>query len=507
MRPRSRQKGIVVLLVVALLVLGGTLLTLTALNASTWRADRHRVTDAALLAAKEALIARALADDNRPGSLPCPDTDDDGSAQLFVGSACPAYLGRLPWRTLGLPDLRDGSGERLWYVLSATHRDSSSAEPINSNTAGELTLSGVQPASNALAIVFAPGTSLVRSGAATVQTRGDPSLVCTTTPPQLTPKCNPFNYLDVLGTEDNADRDTAGNTSFVTAVETTQFNDRALAILADDIMPLVERRVGRELAKNLREHYDAWQTATGAGFYPWAVPFNPTVGGQGGTNGWLEGTLPTRATDAVWASAGAGCTIDALNPNELDCSGLVWPGFINFLNFSGTAANVGAVFYGAPSASDVTVTGGLTLIGTPTASWTVNRTTQALQFSYSAPALAIGIVTITVRAPRASSWLSSWVVNNQWDRVTYYALSPHYAINDPSQSCGASCITVSNVSPGTNKQAVVVTAGRALAGQAGRPVADASKYLEAGNNTSGDYAFERALRSTAFNDQVTVVRP
>ena len=31
---------------------------------------------------KEALIGRAAADINRPGSLPCPDVNDDGIAEL-----------------------------------------------------------------------------------------------------------------------------------------------------------------------------------------------------------------------------------------------------------------------------------------------------------------------------------------------------------------------------------------------------------------------------------------
>jgi hypothetical protein len=508
MRPPSRQQGIAVLLLVGVLVMAGTLFTLSALNASTWRADRYRVTQEALVAAKEALVARAVADDDRPGSLPCPDTDDDGNAELFVGNACPSYLGRLPWRTLHLSDLRDGSGERLWYALSATHRDDNSAQPINSNTMGEITITGMQPAGNALAVVFAPGGALMRSGAAAVQSRGNPSLVCTTTPHQLTPKCNPFNYLDVFGAEDNADRDTANNTSFATAAETLQFNDRALAVLADDVMPLVERRVGRELAKNLREHYDLWQAATGTGFYPWPAPFDPTAN-PAGLSGNAEGSLPMSAAPAVWTTASLGC--GGVGTNQLTCIGLVWPGLINFLNFSGTVANVGTAFYTAPSPADVTLVGGLTLIGGATANWGINAGTQTLQFSYDAPALAIGLVTITVRAPTASGWVaSSWITNNQWHRVSYYALSPHYAING-SQSCAASCITVTNVSPGTSKHAVVVTAGRDLASPSLRPVADAAKYLEAGNYKDpmdpSDYAFERALRGTAFNDQVTVVRP
>ena len=47
-------------------------------------------TRAALDYARQALIGRAIGDANRPGSLPCPDLDDDGSAELFVGSACPS---------------------------------------------------------------------------------------------------------------------------------------------------------------------------------------------------------------------------------------------------------------------------------------------------------------------------------------------------------------------------------------------------------------------------------
>jgi len=38
----------------------------------------------ALEQARQALIGRAVADATRPGSLPCPDTNDDGSADLFV---------------------------------------------------------------------------------------------------------------------------------------------------------------------------------------------------------------------------------------------------------------------------------------------------------------------------------------------------------------------------------------------------------------------------------------
>ena len=49
-------------------------------------------------------------------------------------------IGRLPWKTFGLPDLRDGSGERLWYALSPNFRDNPSVSPLNSDTRGSITV-------------------------------------------------------------------------------------------------------------------------------------------------------------------------------------------------------------------------------------------------------------------------------------------------------------------------------------------------------------------------------
>jgi hypothetical protein len=119
--------------VAVLLLLGVSALIYTLATPANRTIESDRITAAALAQAKDALIGRAAADDNRPGSLPCPDfdngtinplnTSNDGTADLLNGIECPSYIGRLPWRTLGLPDLRDGSGERLWYALSRAFRD------------------------------------------------------------------------------------------------------------------------------------------------------------------------------------------------------------------------------------------------------------------------------------------------------------------------------------------------------------------------------------------------
>src|SRR5258706_3595628 len=86
---------------------------------------RARASQRALTEAREALIASA-ADHSinavvGPGYLPCPDTDDDGWAEATCGSqngdsGQADRLGRLPWKTLGLADLRDGYGEPPSYA-------------------------------------------------------------------------------------------------------------------------------------------------------------------------------------------------------------------------------------------------------------------------------------------------------------------------------------------------------------------------------------------------------
>ena len=77
----------------------------------------QRASERALAVAQEALVAHAtgrpIDEAVGPGYLPCPDLDDDGWAESTCGSqdghtGQAQRLGRLPWKTLGIPDLRDG---------------------------------------------------------------------------------------------------------------------------------------------------------------------------------------------------------------------------------------------------------------------------------------------------------------------------------------------------------------------------------------------------------------
>lgn len=147
----------VVLIFIFVVALMTVILVVQNLNITSLKFDRERRTALALTEAKTALIGWS-ASQNTPGILPCPEdisligTPNEGSAK----SSCNALpsIGRLPWKTLGIGDLRDGNGDKLWYVISNGFR----ASPINLNSVPQLTVDN-QP-NLAVAIIFSPGPAL-----------------------------------------------------------------------------------------------------------------------------------------------------------------------------------------------------------------------------------------------------------------------------------------------------------------------------------------------------------
>ncbi len=128
---RPSQRGAALVAIAAILAIAVVTMLTAAIARSATGPRRHAVSDQALATAREALIAHATSrpidDIVGPGYLPCPDLDDDGWAEPTCGSMTGETgqwqrLGRLPWKTLGLPDLRDAFGERLWYAVSSKHK-------------------------------------------------------------------------------------------------------------------------------------------------------------------------------------------------------------------------------------------------------------------------------------------------------------------------------------------------------------------------------------------------
>ena len=261
---RNRQTGLAVAVILVGLATAAltALLTFASPAGSSLYSDRQ--TDEALAQARWALIGRAATDDNRPGSLPCPDTNDDGIAELLSGNVCPSNVGRLPWRTLGLAPLRDASGELLWYALSPSLTDDDSYEPINSNTLGNINVIGSVPATDVAAVVIAPGASL--SGQ---DRNANPNA--------------PAHYLE----GENAD----GNNTYQTATASPTFNDRIAVVTRAQLFDVVEWRVANEMRATLRTYYD------NNGFYPYAN--DPAGSDFTCTEGRLAGRVPNPDTASI----------------------------------------------------------------------------------------------------------------------------------------------------------------------------------------------------------------
>lgn len=275
----NRQRGIALLIVLALLVLlVGAVMVGFAGDLAQQNRKQQQTTDA-LAKAKEALIGYAAKDPNQPGVLPCPDSDNDGSADSPCGATGVTAIGRLPWKTLGLPDVRDGAGECLWYAVSANFKNSGTSAPavVNSDSPGTLVVNDaggtpVYSGSNTVvAIVFAPGSTLP----------GQDRI------PSSTTVCGgntiAANYLE--GGNENG----AATNIFVTAQATDVFNDKLLPITSEALFPVVEMRVAREIRQVLRDYYQANR------FYPTAAQFP----NNSSTAGTYRGYIPTTVCSPV----------------------------------------------------------------------------------------------------------------------------------------------------------------------------------------------------------------
>lgn len=173
-----RQRGMVLPILLLLLSLGGLGWLLARADTGADRAARklrqETQTNRALEMARDALLGFAANYRNTEhpnadfGYLPCPDLDGDGSSET-CGTKDQPSVGRLPYRTLNLPDLRDGAWECLWYAVSGSVKNNPKADILNWDSIGQFRLidrngQAIMLAGDQLglaaAIVFAPGPPL-----------------------------------------------------------------------------------------------------------------------------------------------------------------------------------------------------------------------------------------------------------------------------------------------------------------------------------------------------------
>jgi hypothetical protein len=561
---------VIAIILLAILVMGSLYALLSNVNTATAELQQTRddATSVALRQAKEALIAWSATHMNGPGHLLCPDTDDDGEADTVTCGTAATRVGRLPWRTLALPDLRDGGGERLWYAVSRCFLERSTDQycadnyAVNSDTQGQLMVQGIAPGSNIVAIIFAPGRALAgqnRSAATKNQVANYLEGENQSAPVAPCEYVGPFNA--GTGKYDWCqDRFETRRRCEQSDCPGGPFNDQLIVITHADLFNVVENAVARrletEIAALLRYYRDRWAALGTPGFFPFAVPaMSPGLPGGPpaastfcGASPQAEGLLPATLACFTWnpgaatvtetgppsgfftggaCAAAPGGEPDAVRIAALKCTVTYTGGSpvvsisIPPLQNAGAAlvvAEQGMVRFGTPADLPLPYSGApwgaLTTTGIAASDITV-------QYNGTLPAQPPGgpyTATITVpvyaaqtRYQQTAGVDTAWFFNNEWYRDTYYAVVPQ-RLPGAGGACtpGLNCLTVLNF-PGIpdDKQAVIVLAGRSINGVA-RPTATLADYFEVENDEAAGPTvgtFERRLRSRTFNDKVVVVSP
>jgi hypothetical protein len=309
MTPPVRQRGVALLVLLAVLVMGAAWWLVSAMATRANRVALERSQNAPVLRlAKQAVIGYAAqqagTNDLNPGSLPCPEaaanigTVNEGIA---AGNCTLPAVGRLPWRTLGIDKLHDAAGEPLWYIVSPGWAKPNNATPtlgINANSAGNLTVDG--QANAAAAMIVAPGPQISLAPNPNQVAAG-----CVARTQVRTPAApNPLDYVECQNLAAGILR-----TSVVDNSTNPVFNDQMVAISAAEVLaavdPVVAARIQRDVVPQLQSIYadPTWGPGISAAnpLFPFAVQYGDPVGDPvtssfKGTAGKTEGLLPVTSS-------------------------------------------------------------------------------------------------------------------------------------------------------------------------------------------------------------------
>lgn len=235
----GRQHGAALLVFMLLLSVSVTAFLLSGIRPLGKQLASPFHNSTVLTQAKIALIAYARLSDPDLSSqtglnyryLPCPDQDGDGLEESPCGTS--SAEGWLPWRSLGLPPLRDASGSCLRYAVSAAYTLGASGPPlITALPDGDFILNNTDGliSEGVVAVLFAPGDIVAG------QSRGiasNTATECGST--EILSDINmTANHLDSLAGINNA-----VFPSFITAPQavdaTTSFNDNLTSIFSSEL--------------------------------------------------------------------------------------------------------------------------------------------------------------------------------------------------------------------------------------------------------------------------------
>ena len=379
------SRGFVLMAALLLLGLVSMAVLLSSLSSTEAATQQALRTQLALKEAKEAVLGYILLDDPdpentlKPGSIPCPDRDNDSDSDFFdnPGNNCGGvYLNRLPEKNFRTGELRDASNENLWYAISPGFR-SGNLQAVNSLTPATLS---IDDQGDYVAVILAPGSPLPN------QSRTDPTI-----------------------RTDFLEDPTASIPPKFISTSTDPFNDRLIGISHKEWEDAVVRRVANEILKKLTTF------KTKQGFFPPPAALT---------------TTPTRAL-----SSGQSISEGFLPVNQL------WP---------------------APE------------------------------------------IPITQEKKNAD-----WFAQNEWYKLIYYVLAPAFKENNVLGNCDdpAQCLILRNSGVETTRiKALVIFAGRPLAGQNRNTTNSVAAFLEGEENTDGDNTFELPAPGSTSNDRFYIIK-
>ena len=526
--PFGPQHGAALLALVLALALGSGLVTIEWIEAAARSSHAARRTEAALAAARDALIGYAAsypdqhAGRHGPGYLPCPDRSGNGSPN----TPCPAAsLGRLPWRRLGLHDPRDGAGERLWYALDRRFRANGyKHRPLNGDTAADLVVDG---RSGVAAVILSPGPALA------FQDRSRD-------------RFDPAQYLE-------GGNEAPGNRTYVSrgapsSLPDDRFNDRVAAISRDELMAAAGRRALAAARAAIEGYRDApWNS----GVLPWLAPWTAPAGGALPVPGVTAGRLPlatsgsplrtsfrvtgSPAGGSVSASgtvdpaalglAGQGLDVPAGQcartvPARIDCAGesrtVRGPGRQRVFRFDLHFA--GDPVIEPPASTD------LRRRGVRGAEWVADSRVEIIDLAggtrtgrgevrFSPGPLRGTLAVEGVAHPLGSGdEVPEWLLDNEWHRFLAVAVAPAFTAGGPG-ACGmpGRCLELvrtgfDGVEDESDAIAIAILAGTGLAHQH-RGSRAAVEWFEGENANPVNLRYEARHASDSFNDQVLAITP
>jgi len=539
---RHKQRGAALMIMLIVLVLGITAALVSSLSRVSLQTSLNDKNNDLLAKAKEVVIGYAVngsGGSQRPGDLIRPDvanesptkdydgtsdgcldvTKSDGSTTTDIANV--RCLGRLPWKDYGLaiesPSQNDPTGFMPWYAVSSNLMDPNTvAVKLNSEILNDppphpwLTvrdLSGNVLSDRVVFLLIIPGPPVNGQSRASSPLAGaNQYLDSITVPVGCTAPCVP-------GTYSNADMDD----SFIMGdrhrwiddpdnpgkqIEDTSynFNDRLIYVTIDELMPLIEKRITREVKKCLDDYADT-PIAAPSHKYPWPAKISDDTVVSGTRFGRVP-SQPTITTPYTPASANEVAMFSALtalqtavnncaannnstNRNALDNAGQTLENIAKTVRnanlpssspmyiFANAAKTAGSKAQDSGRCSDIN--------NDP-----INNTVQDRIDTANTKR---GNLPETQEDPSMSStWPSGCFVSgtywDAWKNLVFYQVDDKYKPNGTVAACNSDCLSISgngNINSGSgNYRAVVTLAGKINNGLP-RNSALIEHYLEGAN--------------------------